>query len=274
MLIDWFTVGAQALNFVILVWLMKRFLYKPIINAVDAREKRIAKERADADATKAQAGKDRDEFEKRNQVFDQQRAALLSKAMAEAKAERQCLLGEARKAADVFTVKRQELLRHEAKSINQAITDRTRHEVFAIAQKLLKDLANADLDEQLTEVFTRRLRTLKGNSKSALVAAIKTASEPALVRTAFELPKAQHTVIQDAINETFAAEIPLRFETAPELIGGIELSVGGQKLAWSIADYLVSLETGIDDLLKARDQPEAQPEGSAKKETKQKAGTK
>ena len=50
MLIDWFTVGAQALNFIILVWLLKRFLYKPILNAVDAREKRIAAELADADA--------------------------------------------------------------------------------------------------------------------------------------------------------------------------------------------------------------------------------
>ncbi len=50
MLIDWFTVGAQALNFLILVWLMKRFLYKPILNAIDAREKKIAAELADADA--------------------------------------------------------------------------------------------------------------------------------------------------------------------------------------------------------------------------------
>jgi F-type H+-transporting ATPase subunit b len=55
MLIDWFTVGAQVLNFLILVWLMKRFLYKPILNAIDAREKRIAKELADADATRAEA---------------------------------------------------------------------------------------------------------------------------------------------------------------------------------------------------------------------------
>ena len=38
MLIDWFTVGAQALNFVILVWLLKHFLYKPILNAIDVRE--------------------------------------------------------------------------------------------------------------------------------------------------------------------------------------------------------------------------------------------
>jgi F-type H+-transporting ATPase subunit b len=63
MLIDWFTVGAQVLNFLILVWLLKRFLYKPILHAIDEREKRIAKELADADAKKAEAEKERDEFQ-------------------------------------------------------------------------------------------------------------------------------------------------------------------------------------------------------------------
>jgi F-type H+-transporting ATPase subunit b len=48
MLIDWFTVVAQVLNFLILVWLLKRFLYRPILNAIDVREKRIAAEVADA----------------------------------------------------------------------------------------------------------------------------------------------------------------------------------------------------------------------------------
>ena len=62
MLIDWFTVGAQALNFLILVWLMKRFLYKPILHAIDEREKRIAAELADADKKKAEAQKESDEF--------------------------------------------------------------------------------------------------------------------------------------------------------------------------------------------------------------------
>ena len=55
MLIDWFTVVAQALNFLILVWLLKRFLYKPMLDAIDAREKRIATQLADADAKKAAA---------------------------------------------------------------------------------------------------------------------------------------------------------------------------------------------------------------------------
>ena len=273
MLIDWFTVGAQALNFVILVWLLKRFLYKPIIQAVDAREKRIAKERADADAIKTEAGKERDEFQKKNEVFDQQRAALLSKATDEAKAQRQRLLGEAREAADALTAKRLEALQSEARSLNQAITDRAQQEIFAIARRVLKDLASTKLEEKMTEMFTHRLREIKGKSKSALAAAIKAASESALVRTAFDMSKAQHAAIQDAINETFSADIPLRFETAPELIGGIELTVGGQKLAWSIADYLASLEKGVDELLKAGDQPEAEPEDKPKTETKQEEGS-
>ena len=58
MLIDWFTIGAQALNFLILVWLMKRFLYKPILHAIDAREQRIARELAEADKKKADAALD------------------------------------------------------------------------------------------------------------------------------------------------------------------------------------------------------------------------
>ena len=104
MLIDWFTVAAQALNFLILVWLMKRFLYKPILNAIDEREKRIAAELANADAKKAEAQKEHDEFQHKNTEFDQQRAALLSKATGEAQAERQRLLDEARKAADALSV--------------------------------------------------------------------------------------------------------------------------------------------------------------------------
>jgi F-type H+-transporting ATPase subunit b len=253
MLIDWFTVGAQALNFVILVWLMKRFLYKPILNAIDAREKRIAAELADAAAKKAEAQKDRDDFQHKNEEFDRQRAALLSQATDEARAERQRLLDEARKAADGLSAKRQEALRNDARSLNQAITRRTQQEVFAIARKALADLATTSLEERLGEVFTRRLREMDGQAKEGLGEALKTASDPALVRSAFDLPPKQRAAIQNALNETFAADVHLRFETAPDVISGIELITNGQKVAWSIADYLVSLEKGVDELLKEKD---------------------
>ena len=76
------------------------------------------------------------------------------------------------------------------------------------------------------------------------------------MRSAFELPVEQRTAIQNALNETFAADIHIRFETAPDLISGIELTTNGQKVAWSIADYLTSLEKKVDEILKEKDQAE------------------
>ena len=96
MLIDWFTVGAQLLNFIILVYLMKRFLYQPVLDAIAAREAKITAELADAAATKAKAHAQQSEFEEKNQAFDEQRAGLLSKATEAANTERERLLAEAR----------------------------------------------------------------------------------------------------------------------------------------------------------------------------------
>ena len=137
MLIDWFTVGAQTLNFLILVWLLKRFLYKPILDAIDGREKSIAKKLADANERRTEALKERDEFQKKNAAFDQQRAVLLSQATADVKAERQRLLDAARLSADALRTKRQEALKSEEQSLYEEIARRTREEVFAITRKAL-----------------------------------------------------------------------------------------------------------------------------------------
>jgi len=272
MLIDWFTVGAQALNFIILVWLLKRYLYKPILNAVDAREKRIATELADADAKKAEAEKERDEFQHKNKILDQQRAAFLSKAMQEAAAERQRLLDETRKLADDLSAKRAQALRSDADTLNEAILQRTQCEVFAIARKALTDLAGVSLEERMCAVFVDRLHAMDAEAKTGLAKALSSATEPALVRSAFDLPPAQRAAIQKAINDTFSTGIGLRFQTDPGVIGGIELTANGQKVAWSIADYLVELQKGVGDLLvkkdapspKAEAPPDAKPNGAAK----------
>jgi alternate F1F0 ATPase F0 subunit C len=150
---------------------------QPILDAIDAREKRIAGTRGRR-REKGRSQKERDEFQHKNEEFDQQRAALLSKATDEAKAERQRLLDEARQAADALSAKRQDALRNDAEPQNQAITRRTQQEVFAIARKALTDLATTSLEERMGEVFTRRLRELDDEAKEGLAKALKTASDP------------------------------------------------------------------------------------------------
>jgi len=252
MLIDWFTVGAQVLNFLVLAWLLKRFLYRPILDAIDAREKRIAAKLADADAKKAEALKERDDFGKKNAEFDRQRATLLAEARDQADAERRRILEDTRKAADALSAKRQEALRSEARQLNQALARCARDEVFAISRKALSELASTSLEERLGEIFTQRLRDIDPQSKAALGDVLRSAAQPALVRSAFDLPAAQRAAIQNALNETFSAEIRVQFETAPDLVSGIELVADGRKLGWSIAHYLASLEERVESLLKDR----------------------
>ena len=258
--IDWFTVVAQAINFLILVWLLKRFLYKPILHAIDEREKGIASQLAAAEAKKAEAQKERDDFQHKNEEFDQERAALLKKVTDEATAERQRLLDEARKDADSLRAKRQEALRNEQRTLSQEIIRWTQKEVFGIARKTLADLATASLEEQMSEAFVLRLRALSGSAKEQLAAALKSPPHSVRVCSAFALPPAQRSAIERAVKETFAAEVQVQFETSPELISGIELSANGQKVAWSIAEYLATLEKSAGELLHEDAKPTSNPD--------------
>jgi len=255
MLIDWFTVGAQALNFLILVWLMKRFLYQPILRAIDAREARIAKVIADADARKVEAQEQQDEFLLKNETFDRERAELLAQATEAANAERDRLLDAARDAADAQSAQRRESLASDARNLSAAIRRQVQTEVFAIARRTLNDLATTELEQSLAGVFIRRLRALDDAARAGLAAAFEGASEPGLVRSAFQLPAEQRAAIQHALNETLSADVPLRFETAPDVVSGIELTANGQKVAWSIAHYLGSLERNVGELVASRSAP-------------------
>jgi F-type H+-transporting ATPase subunit b len=255
MLIDWFTVGAQIVNFLILVWLLKHFLYKPILDAIDAREKRIAAELADADTKKAEAEKEHTDFEDKNRVFDQQRSALLGKAADEAKAERERLIDQAKKDAESLRVTQADALRGDQVRLGSEITLLAEREVFAIARKALTDLATVSLEERVGEVFTRRLRELDPKAKELLGAALKNSPQPALIRSAFDLPADQKAAIQNALNETFSTVVRIKFEDSQDVVCGIELTANGQKVAWSIASYLTELSKKVSDLVDTQSPP-------------------
>lgn len=274
MLIDWFTVVAQIINFLILVWLLKRFLYQPIFKALDAREKRIAAELAAAAARKSEAEKERDTFRQKNEELDRQRAALLSKASAEAQAERHWLIEAARTDADNLRARWEEALKTEYQALSEALTRRTCMEVFAVARRVLADLASTTLEAHMTDAFIRRMRELSPEEKANLASTIKVlppgslpgttaAGLGVMVRSAFDLSTTQQNAIKAVVEESLGVNIPVRFATEPDLVSGIELITHGHKVAWSIAGYLALLEKEIGKLLKNHVEPGPEAEGEA-----------
>ena len=249
MLIDGFTIAAQLLNFIILVWLMKRFLYQPVLNAIAAREQKIAAQLADAAATKSKAHEQQLEFEQKNQAFDKQRADLLRQATAAAHAEHAQLMVDARQAADAADAARAAALLADTQALHSDIVRRTQQQVFEIARRVLGDLANVSLEQRACELFIERLHGLDAPALTTLRHALNStsAAAPAVLRSAFDLPAAQLALLQTALDDTFGQALALKVETAPELVSGIELSAHGQKLAWSIVGYLAALSATLDE---------------------------
>lgn len=260
MLIDWFTVGAQTLNFLVLVWLLKRFLYKPIVHAIDEREKKIAAQLAGAAAKMASAEKAEADFKTKNATFDKERAGLMTAAKDAAEAERRTILASAHDAADALSAKRRESLESEAKRINRAIASRTEKNVFAIARKALADLADVTLEERMVHTFVNRLQKLDDRARKALLAAAATAKGAMVVRTSMSLAPDLTAVIEATVKHIFGDSSHIDYVTTPDLISGIELDANGQKVAWTLAEYLQSLQTIVDEQFSAKAKPASSSE--------------
>ncbi len=258
MKIDWFTVIAQVVNFLVLVGLLGRFLYKPILNAIDEREKKIRSQLEDAEAKKAEAKKEQEEFKQKNDEFDEKKKALMDKAVAESKTEGEKLLEESRSAANALEAKLKKASKEIQENTYREIAQKTQQEVFAISRKALMDLASVTLEEQSVTVFINRLNELNESEKKQFIASFKSNSSEVLIRSAFELLDKQQVEIENAIDEILGAKVHYEFKVNPELISGIELTANGYKLAWSISEYINSFEKSISETM--NEEPEMEPE--------------
>ena len=249
MLIDWFTVAAQVLNFIILVWLLKRFLYQPILNAIDAREKHITQVLADAAHTQQQADAANKEWQEKNNALGTEREALLAKARTDALQEQQHLMVQALQAADDLSKKRQAALMQEQQHLQIHLNQYARNEVFAIARKTLNDLADASLEQAMVKKFIIHLSTLSDTDKKNLIGTLASTQYKTKIISSASLGEAQQQKIAFALNALLQTDITTSFEVTSNAEYGIALIIGDQKIEWTIDNYLRHFEQGVRDLI-------------------------
>jgi F-type H+-transporting ATPase subunit b len=247
-LIDWVTVGAQIANFLILVWLLKHFLYDRILRAVDQREERIASQFEEAEERESQAEKQRRELEEKRRELERAREEKLAQAQEEAKAKRQEMEKKARQEVERLEQSwRQELASRQQGFLRQ-LREMAGREVYQVARRALADLADADVQAQALAAFRRRLGGLEAQERQGVAEAFRQAEKVA-VRSARELDEDQRQELAQALSRELEVEPELSFAAAPELGLGLELRTPGRKLAWSAAAYLDELEERARGLL-------------------------
>lgn len=248
--IDWFTVVAQVINFLILVGLLKYFLYGRILEAMDSREQTIRARLDEADQRSREAEHQAQTYQHKLDQIDQERRAMLEDAQKQAKQQRQELLASVRHDVEEARARWQEDLARDQDSFLRELRQRTAEQVFAIARRAFQDLAEADVERHMVTAFLDRLQKLDPREWHALAESLRNGRKAAVVQSAFTLPDEDRRRVQRVLRTSLAAEVEVQFETAPDLICGIALKTPGHKIAWSLDEYLEGLEETLSEILR------------------------
>jgi F-type H+-transporting ATPase subunit b len=245
MSIDWITVSAQIVNFLILVWLLKRFLYHPVIRAMESREQRIADRLNEAQAREQEADAQRQQYQEKQDQLEKQRDELLAKAKQEAEQQKKQLLEEARDEVAESRAHWQRQTLQEKDEFLRNLRHQTTDIIQAVARKALADLADAELEAQIVHSFVNRLKSLDTEVRKEL----SETSEAVRITSSFPLDSTVKGNLTRTVHESIAENIDIDYTESPELLCGIELTTAGRRLGWSVTDYLEELTERIEAAL-------------------------
>lgn len=249
MLIDWFTVVAQMINFLLLLWLLNRFLYRPIVNAMDKREKLLAENWETASKAKAEAEAARQLFVEKGKAIELQKQALLKAAQEEAAQEKQQLLVLARNQVEKQQMEWERSLGKEQKQMQERLQQEIQQEVFTLSEQFLLNFADAHLEDEMLAAFLRRWRQETADGAFSLAKLQEKAPASVVVRSAFALSELSRRQLEEAFREAGLQEPHLSFECCEKLGCGLEVLVNEQKLSWNLDSYLTSLRQETAKLL-------------------------
>lgn len=235
MSVDWITVLAQIANFLVLLWLLKRFLYKPILDGIDAREKAIAQRIADAEKAQTDAKAAESEYVKQRAQLISDQEALLEKALAATEEQRAELLADARTKLQQEQDDWHQHLEHERHVFNQRLEERGADALLQLTRKALHDLADERLEDAIVRNVAKQLQPMAKELAQAAAG-----STEAQVTTREVLPEATQRVLQQEVQQLLP-EVILSFSTNPQQAPGVIMQIGGAQVAWTTDSYIDEL---------------------------------
>lgn len=245
MQIDYFTITAQIINFLVLVFLLRHFLYRPVIKTMDEREQRMVSRLKDVEQKAKDAEQEAESFRQMKRELEDKRQEMLAKATVEVQALRSDLIKKANAEVEATIADWYQSFERQKGSILADLRLRTGEEVYAITSRAIQDLADEKLEARIIETFIRRLREMGEAGKKKIKEFFKTPGQTITLRSTFEIPDDSRQIILETMQNLAGKDLKINFETSPELISGVEMSTPETRIGWSIASYLDTLKADL-----------------------------
>ena len=246
MQIEWWTLALQAINFLVLVWLLQRFLFRPIKQVIAKR--RAREQEAMEAATRAEAGAEaaKQRYEDDRAALEQERQAVMKDAHEAVEAERTKILKAAMEETEKQRTAALDALEDERQRVLEALRGDVAKTAVGLAAALLAQ-SGARMDQAETlKGLIRRIKEMPPEEQERIRRDMKQSRGGPRIVTAAPLEAGEKSEWENAVKQALeGAPNGLSFETAPELLGGAEIHFPHSVLRFSWQDHLAALEEGL-----------------------------
>ena len=242
MLIDWFTVVAQLVNFAILLVALKFLLFDRIVEAMDERRDRIEARRREAEEKRLATEEAVERLQRERWAFESEKDELLEEARREAESRRRELIEQARQHVDEQEQQWMDALRRKQGRLARHLQQQAGEQVVDATRRVLADLANADLEDAVVAGFVRSVERLDDEEREAVAGSFAASDGAVLIRTGFELSESRRDSVREALRHlTGDGGLEFEWERDSRIMAGIQVETEVTRIGWTIDGYLDEL---------------------------------
>ena len=248
--LNWSTFLLEILNFLVLVWILKRFLYRPVLSVLEQRRQTIKQSLKEMTVRQTQA-----------EALEQQYQGRLNEWALEKKHHWEAMQEEIQNEK----IKKQQQLeteisserektaiiteRHQAEVLRQS-QQNAHHQSARFASKLLTAVAGPELESRLFELLLKTFDNLDNEQQTTLRNACKTHSDNIIVTSAYALPDDQRQQLEQELRTLSNKSVTVLYKQNSQLLAGFRLAVGAWILRINLLDELSGfVELGYENFI-------------------------
>lgn len=236
--INWSTFVLEIINFLVLLWLLKRFLYRPVLGAIERRRAAVSERLEEAQRLRAEAGELRGSYQNRLQDWQRERQQAREQLQRELDALRTREMETLHEALQQQREQAEAALAGERRDALRAVQVAALEQGGAFAARFLQPLADAALEARLVELALRQLAALPPERRRQLVAGTDTPPTEIRVSSAWPLSEAQRRELKNELAQTTGLDVPIAFARDKALLAGLRIEIGAWAIGANLRDEL------------------------------------
>lgn len=235
---SWSTFVFEIINFLVLVWILKHFLYKPVLEVIAQRKSGIEKSMNAARELHQDAEQLQHQYEGRLADWDKERRQIRATLEQELDEERSRKIEELKQALEQEQQKAEVAETRRINDLRTRIEETALQQSARFASRLLELGSGPETEARLIEILIQDLEQLTPERITELRTGYGSDLEEAIVASAYTLGKEQQQNLRDALAKITPAELPVRFEVKPDLLAGVRITIGAWVLGTNLQDEL------------------------------------